>query len=244
MVTKDFTGKAFVVFDSQDDTQQLIWKFQRSWIRRIFNFIVLKILKIKNYFQDTWWWEGQRIDLERAAEPTNVYWENMSVTFSSRFKYSWLTYFTSFILLLIVFLINFGLSFSRNLLANEISNVNGDSSKLYNAINSLISILSSIIIAINNALLTLVIRSISKLERHETYTKYNVSVSIKLTFSMFINSGMIPMLIHYFKDNWFTCGGLAFDIFLIMITINFISPLTKLFDVSIFWKKMLIFIHK
>lgn len=40
---KSFTGIAFVIFEKQSEAEQLIWKFKRTWIRKVFNFIVLKV---------------------------------------------------------------------------------------------------------------------------------------------------------------------------------------------------------
>ena len=46
---KSFTGKAFVIFDKQSDAEELIWKFKRSWIRRVFNYITLKVCSVSKF---------------------------------------------------------------------------------------------------------------------------------------------------------------------------------------------------
>lgn len=38
-----FTGKAFVVFNKQSQAEEIVWIFQRSWMRRVFNFFVYKV---------------------------------------------------------------------------------------------------------------------------------------------------------------------------------------------------------
>ena len=202
-----------------------------------------KYFDANNKFQDPRWWEGQRIDIERAAEPTNVYWENMAITFSSRLKRTLITYSIAFICLGIVFWINLGLNIWRDLLQTTAEKSSGMSAEIY-IIIMLIGIWSSIVVAVNNIILTKIIRIISKYERHETYTKYNVSVALKLTLSMFTNTGVIPLIINLGNTNWFGYGGLVVDIFLLMITINFLTPITHLFDVEIFLKKFLILIEK
>jgi Calcium-activated chloride channel len=197
--------------------------------------LCIKFFDENNKFQDPRWWEGQRIDIERAAEPTNVYWENMAITFSNRFKRTLITYFIAFICLGVVFCINLGLNISRDLLQKTAQNSSGISAKDY-IIIMLIGICSSLVVTVNNVILTKIIRVISKYERHETYTKYNVSVAIKLTFSMFTNTGIIPLIINLGNTNWFGYGGLVVDIFLIMVTVNLVTPMTHLFDVEIFLK--------
>ena len=144
-----------------------------------------------------------------------------------------ITYLLAFVCLGVVFGINLGL----NILRDALQAIAEKSSELSGGILVIIMIIgiwSSLVVAVNNIILTKIIRVISKYERHETYTKYNVSVALKLTFSMFINTGIIPLVINLGSDNWFGYGGLVVDIFLIMLTINFVTPLTNLFDIEIF----------
>jgi hypothetical protein len=42
------------------------------------------------------YWEGQRVYVERAAEPGDVYWENLSVSTFERVKKSLITYTITF----------------------------------------------------------------------------------------------------------------------------------------------------
>jgi hypothetical protein len=50
-------------------------------------------------------------------------------------------------------------------------------------------------------------------------------VSLKLTIVMFINTGVIPILANFDKNNWFSQGGLCNDIFFIFLSLNFMRPL-------------------
>ncbi|CAI2384085.1 unnamed protein product [Moneuplotes crassus] len=232
-----FTGKAFVVFNNQADPENLINEFKRSLIRRIYNHIVLKWLKVKSErFQDDRWWDGKRIDIERAAEPTNIYWENMAVKPNERFWRSLATYGVAFICLAIVFAINLGLSFARDALDDEVNSSNNNETRIY-AMIIVISFISSIFIAINNTILFKVIRYISQFERHETYTKMNLTVSVKLTVCVVINTGVIPLIVNLGKKRWFGRSGLAIDMFFILLAINFITPSLSLFNVVHFWRK-------
>jgi len=182
-----------------------------------------------NCFKDDRWWEGRRIDIERAAEPTNVLWENMAVKPNERFVKALGTYGLAFICLAVVFAINLGLSFARDKLDKNVTTKSYSETRIFITI-ILISFTSSIIIAINNTILSKVIRYISQFERHETYTKYNLTVSLKLTTSMLINTGIIPLVVNLREDKWFGRGGLAMDMFFIVLTINFVTPSISLFN--------------
>jgi hypothetical protein len=75
-----------------------------------------------------------------------------------------------------------------------------------------------------------IVRILSSYEVHETYTDYNLSVALKLTFTRFINTGIIPLVVHYNKEDWFKTSGLATDIFVISIAIAFFAPLIDIFE--------------
>ena len=95
----NFTGKAFVIFNNQSDSEKLVWMFKRTWIRKLINFILLKIFRCKKAYTDERWWEGRWIDVERAAEPTNIFWENMAVKQKTRVWKASVTYFIAFLCL-------------------------------------------------------------------------------------------------------------------------------------------------
>lgn len=40
---KSFTGKAFIIFQKQNDAEELVWKFKRTWMRKTLNFILFKV---------------------------------------------------------------------------------------------------------------------------------------------------------------------------------------------------------
>lgn len=68
------------------------------------------------------------------------------------------------------------------------------------------------------------------MEKHETYTAYNLSVAFKLTFARFINTSIVPIVVNVAANRWFVDGGLVSDIFYIMISISFLDPILYAFD--------------
>ncbi|CAI2377353.1 unnamed protein product [Moneuplotes crassus] len=224
---RNFTGKAFVIYNQQSDIVNITTKFHQTWIRKVYDFLMIYLCNGKEKVQDSCWWDGQRVTVERSAEPTNIYFENMAVEEKTRFYRSFVTYFFAFLCLCCVFLINLFLSFLREELGGA-SNKNKSTAEI--VISSIISIsfVSSIVIANNNSVLAKVVRYISKYERHETYTKFNLTIALKLTACMFINTAVIPFIVKGDKKDWFGPDGLANDAFLIIIIMNFVTPTINL----------------
>ena len=83
-------------------------------------------------------------------------------------------------------------------------------------------------------MLRTVVRYLSIKERHETYTAYNLSVAFKLAIVRFVNTAIVPVVVNYSSERWFTDGGLVSDIFSIMISISFTDPLLYLIDFAYF----------
>ena len=84
-----------------------------------------------------------------------------------------------------------------------------------------LSILCSILIAAINDNLIKTIRRFTDYERHQTITKINVSVAIKLTFSRFLNCSVILLTTNKNAKYWFDDASLAYDasmLILIMAT--------------------------
>lgn len=72
------------------------------------------------------------------------------------------------------------------------------------------------------------------MEKHETYTDYNLSVAFKLTLGRFINTSIVPIVVNLTANRWFVDGGLVSDIFYIMLSISFLDPILYYFDVFYF----------
>jgi hypothetical protein len=174
--------------------------------------------------------------MERAAEPTDVFWENFSIDTVKRVKKSLLTYCITALLLAISFLISFLSSEIKSNLEYEASKNLVDSlgkhpnkSMQYFIIFLIVSI-NACFIALINFISGRIIRVLSSYEMHETYTNYHLSVSLKLTITRFINTGLIPLAVHYDTSDWFNTSGLSTDIIFITLAISFIAPLIDVFE--------------
>ena len=204
-----FCGTAFVVVNKQLQAENLRRKFEVSLLRRAFNFLIYSVFRCKGAKADNRYWEGNRIMVERASEPSDVYWENLSVSTIGRIKKSLVTNSIAFLCLCVAFGVNLGLSIAKEALDKK---GEGEGNASAGAIRA-ISILTSFFVIFINVVLGRIIRILSAYEQHETYSKYHVSVAVKLTIATFINTGIVPMLVNFGKNSWFDRGGLAVDIF-------------------------------
>ena len=208
--------------------KSVIEKFEVSLARKIINFIIYKVFRCKKAKVDERYWEGNHITVERAVLPGDVYWENLSVSTTDRVKKSLVTNGIALLLLGVAFGVNLGLSFAKDALDDS---DNGQSSSVSTLIR-IISILTSFFVVFINFVLGRIIRILSAYEQHETYSKYHVSVAVKLTIATFINTGIVPLLVNFGKENWFDRGGLMVDIFYNTLTVAFIGPFFYLFSPS------------
>ena len=74
-----------------------------SPIRRVFNLFIFEVFRCKKAYTDDRYWEGKRIFVEKAAEPGDIYWENLSVKTIKRVKKTLITYTIAFLCLGIAF---------------------------------------------------------------------------------------------------------------------------------------------
>ena len=89
-----------------------------------------------------------------------------------------------------------------------------------------------------NKILAKIIRVLTAYEHHETHSKYNVSVAVKLVVATFINTAIIPMFVNFGKDKWFIRGGLMDDIFANTFSVAIINPILYLCDYEYIFKRI------
>ncbi|CAI2379579.1 unnamed protein product [Moneuplotes crassus] len=223
--TDEFCGKAFVVLNKQSHAERITKYFECSLLNRAFNRVLFNVFKYQSPNISRRYWDGNLIYTERAAEPGDIYWENLAVSTRTRLRKVLWTSSVAIFCLGAAFGINFGIRGIQKSIKNE-----STSSLAEEYFIRSLSILASFMIAANNMLLGRLIRVLTSYENHETYTKYHLSVAFKLTFAMFINTGINPLFANFGRKNWFNQGGLMVDIFYITITVSLISPFSYLFD--------------
>ncbi|CAI2378511.1 unnamed protein product [Moneuplotes crassus] len=221
----EFCGTAFVVVNKQSHAERIVKYFDSTLLMRGLTWIIYNVLRLKNSNIHNRYWDGNLIYAERAVEPGDIYWENLSVSSRTRFKKILWTSFIALVCLGVAFGVNLGIRGIKK----SIDGSHKESLAEEYFIRGL-SITVSFLIAAINIFLGRVIRMLTSYEHHETYTKYHLSVAFKLTIAMFINTGVIPLFVNFGRANWFDSGGLMVDVFYIVITISLISPFSYLFD--------------
>ena len=236
----DYMGRAFVTFDKQSQAERVIWLFQRHWTIRVY-FALFKNWRWTNKCKDKRWWDNKFVQVDRSAEPTDIFWENMALSFKSKLRYKTITYLSTVILLAIVFWITLIL----NLIIDELEDEEEDrDSNSFRALIRIINLAQSIFVAVINIVLRQLLRILTSKERDDTYTYYNLGYSFKVLLAMFANTALIPLFSHLNEENWFESGGLVDNIFLNVLVINFVSPIFYYFNFTYFYKWLMIYFTK
>jgi hypothetical protein len=75
-------------------------------------------------------------------------------------------------------------------------------------------------------------------ERHETATKMNISVALKLTVARFLNSSLMLVLVNPDPKEWFTGGNLAYDASMLVTILAFQNPFMDMISYPYYLKKL------
>lgn len=231
-----YTGNAFITFETQGMAFKCEDKFDMWYLTKAVSFVWYSIFKCKQAKGKNTYWKGKRVIVERATEPGDVYWENLSVKDFERVMRQCLTYFITILCLGCAFGIYYGLN-QLNRFLNDKANED-DAPSYYIWLVRLVNIVISTITVIINIVLDRIIRRLSKLEKHRTYTNYHLSVALKLMIATFVNTSMLPLFNNLKRKDWFTNNGLAMTIFFNTLSVSFVSPLFYFFSIPYFIKKI------
>ncbi|CAI2381736.1 unnamed protein product [Moneuplotes crassus] len=230
-----YIGKAFITLERQQQATRLAKIFEMHYIIRAVFFLYYRVFKCKQVKIEKRFWDGKRIIIERAADPVDVYWENLSVKDYQRLVKTLITYSITAILLCFVFGIYFSLNIWKEDLEDNASNSN-KSGEIWTV--RVVSFGTSILAIFINSILKFVIRKLSSYEKHMTYTKYHLSVAFKLTIATFVNVALLPIFTRLEKEEWFESGGLSTTIFYNVVSVSFVAPIVNLFNISYLIKRI------
>lgn len=120
----------------------------------------------------------------RAPEPTDIYWEHLDIKNVTRIKRTITTYFVSFLLICVSFIIIYAL----NILQDELD---------YPSLSTFLDAIISVVISVVNIIFKSIIVSMTAYEEMQTDTLNNFSIGIKLTLVRFVNTSIIPIAVDY-----------------------------------------------
>ena len=150
-------------------------------------------------------YNGFPIFLNRAPEPEDIIWENLTYGFTDKAKRVLGTWIITLIILGICFGINTAISLAMDRRVEEAEDNNESSTNVYGLV-----FLSAFITILMNRMLALFINKFTKLEKHHTTTEYQISTAFKLAIAMFINTALIPLFINRGTDSFFINGILHY----------------------------------
>lgn len=203
------TSIAFVIFKTQLASKKIIQHYEIGELRKIKRDFTSK-RQVSNSFQN--------IRIEKAPEPSDIYWVNLSVNQTMRFGVKMFVYVVLLGALYISFLIILSLNSVKN---NNLK---------------IISLCGSILLYLLNVVLAKLVRLLTRLEKHETWSDYTRSVTNKLCFIVCLNTIVIPFVVNRDKDDWYDNGGLAEDIFFVIITNAIIPNITAIIKIPHIYK--------
>jgi len=185
-------------------------------------------------------------NFERAAEPSDIYWENLNVGGCGRFFRMIASLIAMAFVSGICFAAIFGLTRAQKSTRPEVysGEATGVSSLYYtpsggvavpgsgtanNVISQVLGILIAVIITVINTLLSGIMKSLALFERKHTLTEFNVSVAYKLTIARFLNSALLLVFASIGNETtWFNTGGLVNNATTNIITLSLVEPGTKI----------------
>jgi len=178
-------------------------------------------------------WSGyqmrhSQVMVEEAPEAQDVQWDNLGTSFLNRTCRVILNWFILLVILIICLVANIFVSQKNKQYADEA----GDNKAFLIALSIIFSAITMFI----NMVLCFAIPVITSYERLSTATGYDSSVAFKLSFALFLNSAIIP-IITYQKQVYFTDGGFLMTIWLNWLCICFLNPIFDVFDIW-YWMDM------
>jgi len=240
---KNFTGYMFVSFNYIKDKEEILKRHPNHF----FDIMIDFFKNIKYYICCCCLSEGEKLkfskkkglDIEDPPEPEDLYFENFKYSGRERFLWILLFFFVGILIIGVSFLIVLGLTYWQNKIMDNEKNTNIFAKYL-------LSLLITIIIAILNWVLELVLEKFTFWERHLSRTNYYLSLSVKIAILTFLNSAIVPLiakelaikkrinLIYNIDRN-----NLIVDDMFVMFLVNAIeTPLLWTFNIPFLYKKI------
>lgn len=199
------TSTAFIIFKTQLAAKKIVQYFEIGRLRKIKRDFLVRNRQTNDSFAN--------IRVEGAPEPSDIYWVNLRMKPMKRFMIKICVYLLLFVALFISFII-----------INSLNSIKHNNSKI-------VSVAGSILLISFNAILGKLVRLLTRFERHPTWSDYTRSVTNKLCLIVCLNTIIIPLFANNDMDKWYDNGGLADDIFYVVIANAIIPNLTYIFKI-------------
>jgi len=227
----------YITFEKAQHAYLVQTKFKVSFLTKVFGVLLSPLVKAPNNFN------GKKVKVKRAPEPTDILWENLEFTRQQRSRSQLFTNFITCVLIL--------LSFGLILLINWGQSLSVDKFGKGSIVVQILSVVTSIVITLTNFIMSFTIDKLTKYEKHLTITNYLRGVAQKLAAAQFINTALTNLVAEVILSseentththsrleevNFYGKGGLLENMFWVFIISAIQSPALIIFDVGYFIK--------
>ncbi len=232
----NFASIAYVTLENAHQVDYLVTQFQKGLFNQGIDFIA-RVFNRSNSLT------GSNVKIKAAPEPTDILWQNLGVSKREKLKRKITTNTIAGILVIFSSGLIIAISFSQKYLLKKI----GEGSPWI----KILSMAASILLALVNYILGVIIRKLAEAEKHNTYTGYYTGITQKLSVAQFVNTAFTTLIAKivitsFLGDeegsilktvNFFGVGGLLEAMFFVFITNAFSTPIMNIFDPFYYLKR-------
>lgn len=222
-----FTGTAFITFETPEEARMVKKLFELSFWDKIFLYFK-KTVKIESNLL----YKGNFLTIQRAPEPDDLLWENLGVSWNVKMKKRAITTFATVSILTMSFILILIISYFQAFIQNN-ATLQGLS---LTAVNSC----GACLIVFINYCLNFSIERFTRSEKHSTVTNFNSALAEKKIVAVFFNTAIIYILISIYFLNFASKNGLVQNLLYIYFSNMCITILLQVFDpfyVLRLWKR-------
>ena len=235
-LTEDnFAGIIFITFETMDEQEKFLSHYPKSFIMNL----LIKIKDLKYYLCKCLISKAKlkrfllkrNLEVNVAPEPEDIIYENLQYSSKDKGLRMLLTFFLSFIIIGICFLIILSLNYL------QIKSMK-DSRFNKNFVKYGISLLIAGVISLINMTFQICLGYLTKIEKQSSMTEYYLSFSVKLTIFTFITSAIVPFISNYYINSEKSYNLLITNMTTYFIANSIVTPLLWTFNINYLFKKI------
>lgn len=138
-------------------------------------YVIYKVFGFKKNKVGKRYYDDKSIYINRAVDPSEIFWENLNVKAYTKFKYSMLIYLVMICVLGAAALVHYFINILKDSLEAQASGDRNSPTLPLNGVRFL-AILVTILVVMVNFALGKIIRFMSSYQRLETYSQYHLTV--------------------------------------------------------------------
>ena len=231
LTENNFAGIIFITFETMDEQEKFLKPYSMNYITNL----LIKIKDLKYFLCSCFISKEEKkrfllkrnLEVHVAPEPEDVIFENLQYSSWEKKLRILLTYFLSFIIIGICFLI---ILFLNNLQLKYM--------KTSTIIKYGLSLMITGVISIINVIFQIFLGYLTKMEKHLSMTNYYLSLSIKLTIFTFITTAIVPFISDYYINYDGDYDLLITNISTCFLTNSILTPIIWIFNVNYLMKKI------